>query len=83
MTFKDYTGNVGSVGLSPCGERPTEPPLPPCVSRGGSAAIVGAVVPSRPLVECGVANSDEMVEPPTLGDWRLVGEAGAPDLLLI
>ena len=53
------------------------------VFRGGAAAIMWAVVPSGPLVECGVANSDEMVEPPTLGDWRLVGEAGAPDLLLI
>ena len=57
MTFKDYTGNVGSVGLSPCGERPAKPPLPSCL-RGGAAAIIGAVMPSRPLVECGVAAHD-------------------------
>ena len=57
MTFKDYTGNVGSVGLSPCGERPAKPPLPSC-RRRGAAAIIGVVMPSRPLVECGVAAHD-------------------------
>ena len=72
MTFKDYTGSVGSVGLSPCGERPAKPPLLSCL-RGGAAAIMGAVMPSRPLVECGVAAPDELVEPPTLAGRRLVG----------
>ena len=33
-------------------------------------------MPSRPLVECGVAAPDQMVEPPTLAGRRLVGQAG-------
>ena len=72
VTFEDYTGSVGSVGLSPCGEHPAKPPLPSCL-RGGAATIIGAVMPSRPLVECGVAAPDEMEEPPTLAGRRLVG----------
>ena len=47
------------------------------VFRGGAAAVMGAVVPC-PLVECGVAASDEMVEPPTQGTGGSWAKPGLP-----
>ena len=43
------------------------------LSSQGAAAIMGAALPSCPLVGCGVAAPDEVDEPPTLAGRRLMG----------
>ena len=50
-------------------------PVRRVLSSQGTAATMGAVLPSCPLVGCGVADSDEVVEPPTLAGRRLVGSS--------
>ena len=55
----------------------------PC-RRGGAAAIIGAVMPSRPLVECSVAAHDRYGRASNPGGPEARGPSrGAPDLLLI